>query len=162
MINIIFATDINLLIGNNNELPWHYKKDLLFLKEKTNNKIVLMGDNTYKSLRFYYKDKKLPYNKIYLATKNSDNSYFFKEDDITVVNDIFGFIKNNKEEIWVIGGKTIYELLLPYADNLYITFILKSHKGNIYLNKLDLSNFEIVDKKIEDFLVFCHYERKIK
>lgn len=162
MINIIFATDINLLIGNNNELPWHYKKDLLFFKEKTNNKIVLMGDNTYKSLRFYYKDKKLPYSKIFLATKNIDTSYFLKEDNIVVVNDIFDFIQNNQEEVWVIGGKTIYELLLPYADNLYITFILKSHKGNIYLNKLDLSNFELVDKKIEDNLVFCKYERKIK
>ena len=55
-INLIVCTDSKFGIGKNNTLPWHYSKDLEFFKNSTisnNSKkinIVIMGNNTYKSL----------------------------------------------------------------------------------------------------------------
>ena len=51
MIKLIWAMDKNWLIGKENKIPWHYKEDLLYYKEKTAGQIVLMGDNTYFSLK---------------------------------------------------------------------------------------------------------------
>ena len=70
MIKLIWAMDKNWLIGKENKIPWHYKEDLLYYKEKTAGQIVLMGDNTYFSLKGYYKTKPLPYAKIYVASLN--------------------------------------------------------------------------------------------
>ena len=70
MISLIWAMDKNWLIGKENKIPWHYKKDLMYFKEKTQGKTVLMGDNTYYSLKGYYKDRPLPYGKIYVASLN--------------------------------------------------------------------------------------------
>jgi dihydrofolate reductase len=59
----------------------------------------------------------------------------------------------------VIGGKTIYELALPYADRLYITHIKKVHEGNVYLN-FSLDGFELIEKDEREDLTFAIYERR--
>jgi dihydrofolate reductase len=154
MISMIWAMDENWLIGKDNLLPWHYPKDLQYFKNKTKDQSVIMGDLTYKSLKTYYKTKPLPFKKVYVANV-LDETYT----DAIHVKDIFDFIKKTKEDIFVIGGKTIYKLMLPYADRLYITYVLKAHKGNIYFPKFDLSDFKLVSKKMEDQLIFATYER---
>ena len=40
MINLIWAMDINWLIGKNNKLPWRYQEDLNYFKSLTANKTV--------------------------------------------------------------------------------------------------------------------------
>ena len=59
----------------------------------------------------------------------------------------------------VIGGKTIYQLCLPYASRLYITYVLKAHQGNVYFPRFDLSQFKLVSKELTDELIFSVYER---
>ena len=155
MINLIWAMDKNWLIGKGNLLPWHYKKDLQYFKDKTQDQVVLMGDMTYDSLKSYYKSKPLPYRKIYVASI-SDRHF----DDAIKITDIDAFLREYKEDIFVIGGKTIYRLSLPYADKLYITWIDKSHEGDVYFPKFDLSAFELIENKKEDILSFNVYQRK--
>ena len=83
MISLIWAMDINWLIGIDDKLPWHYREDLLYYKEKTAGKTVLMGDKTYYSLKGYYKTKPLPYGKIFVASLDK-----LELEDAIVVNDI--------------------------------------------------------------------------
>jgi len=154
MISMIWAMDENWLIGKDNVLPWHEPRDLAYFKSKTKNESVLMGDLTYQSLKGYYKTKPLPFKKIYVANIN-DATYA----DAIHVKDLFSFLKNSKEDIMVIGGKTIYQLCLPYADRLYITYVLRKHEGNVYFPSFDLSQFKVVDKKLDDALIFTVYER---
>lgn len=162
MIYSIFATDINLLLGDKNILPWHYKKDLQYYKEIVNNKDVLMGYNTYLSLRKYYKENtKLPYNKIYIASLDKNIKYN-NLDNVDIVLDIDKFLNDFKNDLYIVGGKTIYELTFKYCDILYITFILNTHIGDTYLNKLDLSSFELTSSKLDNNLVFTKYERRTK
>ncbi|QWB95294.1 dihydrofolate reductase [Mycoplasmatota bacterium] len=154
MISMIWAMDENWLIGKDNLLPWHYKEDLIYFKNIVNQKIVLMGEQTYLSLKSYYKKKPLPYKKIYVCNLE-DKTY----DDAILVQDIHQFLKQNEEEIFVIGGKTIYQLALPYADQLYITYVLNRHEGNIYFPKFDLSNYKLAKKEVIPSLIFALYER---
>lgn len=155
MINLVWAMDENRLIGDKNRLPWHYPTDLKHFSSLTRGKTVLMGHETYMSLKGYYKTKPLPYEKIYVA-----NLEKYDYPDAELVNDAIKFLKENKEELWVIGGKMIYELSLPYADNLYITYILNKHEGNMYIKPFSLDNYKLTEKKIEPGLIFTKYERK--
>jgi dihydrofolate reductase len=158
MISLIWAMDENGLIGKDNLLPWHYPKDLQYFKKMTENKTVLMGDMTYRSLKTYYQKKPLPFKKIYVANLN-EVAYV----DAFCIKDVKHFlIENLDEDIMVIGGKTIYQLALPFANRLYITYILKAHDGNVYFPSFDLSSFQLIEKKMEEQLIFAVYERKTR
>ncbi len=154
MISMIWAMDENWLIGKDNLLPWHYPNDLAYFKSMTKDASVLMGDLTYQSLKSYYKKTPLPFKKVYVA--NVNNQVY---SDAIHVKDIFEFVKKTSEDIMVIGGKTIYQLMLPLANRLYITYVLKRHEGNVYFPSFDLSKFKCISKKLEENLIFAVYER---
>ncbi len=154
MISLIFAMDKNNLIGKDNSLPWHYSEDLKYFKNTTKGHKVLMGDNTYLSI-----GKALPNRTNYVATLNKD----FKADDAIIIGDLISFLKENEEkeeEIFVIGGKMIYTLSLPYAKRLYITHINATHEGNIYFPQIDYSKYDLIKSEEKGVLNFCIYERK--
>lgn len=158
MISLIWAMDKNWLVGKDDKLPWHFKEDLLYYKEKTQGNTVLMGDVSYYSLKSYYKTKPLPYGKIYVASLDN-----LDLEDATVVNDVVGFLQNfpKEEELWVVGGATIYKFALPYADKLYITFVAGEYEGNVYFPKFNLDEeFKLVSSRLSNNLNFTVYERK--
>jgi len=141
MINMIWAMDENNLVGKGDRIPWHIKEDLLYYKSKTKGQTVLMGDTTYYSLKCYYKDKPLPYGKIYVATIDKN----LVIDGVTMVYDIISFLENNTEDdLWVVGGATIYKLSLPYADRLYISFIKGNHEGDRYFPKINFDDYKLI------------------
>ena len=141
MINMIWAMDENNLVGKGDRIPWHIKEDLLYYKSKTKGQTVLMGDTTYYSLKGYYKDKPLPYGKIYVATIDKN----LVIDGVTMVYDIISFLENNTEDnLWVVGGATIYKLSLPYADRLYISFIKGNHEGDRYFPKINFDDYKLI------------------
>ena len=54
MIKLIWAMDKNWLIGKENKIPWHYKEDLLYYKEKTAGQIVLMDNKQLQNFMAYH------------------------------------------------------------------------------------------------------------
>jgi dihydrofolate reductase len=156
MINLIWAMDENQLVGIDDRIPWHIKEDLVYFKSKVKGKTVLMGDTTYYSLKGYYKDKPLPYGTIYVASINKD----LKLDDAIVINDVDNFLKTFNEELWVCGGATIYKLSLPYADNLYISFIKGKYEGNRYFPAIPFENYELRWEDNTERVKFTLYSRK--
>jgi dihydrofolate reductase len=156
MINLIWAMDENQLVGIDDRIPWHIKEDLVYFKSKVKGKTVLMGDTTYYSLKGYYKDKPLPYGTIYVASINKD----LKLDDAIVINDVDNFLKTFNEELWVCGGATIYKLSLPYADNLYISFIKGKYEGNRYFPTIPFENYELRWEDNTERVKFTLYSRK--
>lgn len=158
MIKLIWAMDLNWLIGKKNKLPWRYKEDLDYFKETVRGKTVLMGDKTYDSLKGYYKKTPLPFGKMYVACL--EERVF---DDAIKIEDIDAFLKDYKDELFVIGGATIYKLSLPYADKLYITWILKTYKGDAYFPEFNLvEDFRIESERYGESpdLKFSVYVRK--
>lgn len=158
MIYLIWAMDKNNLIGKDNDLPWHYKEDLKYFKEQTSGKKVIMGDKTFYSI-YNRLGKPLPNRVNVVATLDKDFSY----DGVEVTNDLLNYLKeheNSQEEIFVIGGKQIYNLSLPFAKRLYITHINYEHQGNVYFPLIDYSKYKVIFKKTVDVLDFVIYERE--
>ncbi|MDE6660982.1 MAG: dihydrofolate reductase [Anaeroplasmataceae bacterium] len=155
MIHMIWAMTKKQVIGKDNRIPWHIKEDLLYYKSKTEGQTVLMGEATYHSLKGYYKTKPLPYGKIYVASLDPR----FVISDGLVVRDVISFIKEFKEDLWVVGGASIYKLCLPYADRLYISWIKKDYEGDMYFPALDLTKFHLAWENESDLVHYTMYER---
>lgn len=153
MISVIFAIDRNNLFGNKNSLPWNYREDLQYFKEKTLNKKVIMGEETFKSI-VSRNNKPLP-NRINVIATLTDYTF----EGVEVTHDIFKYLDEHKDEdLFIIGGKGIIELTYKKADRLFITMIDADHEGDTYLN-IDLSNFKLVNENISGILHFREYRR---
>ena len=155
MISIIVAIGNHNLIGKGNDLPWHYPEDLQYFKEKTLNKTVLMGENTFYSIlnRLH---KPLPKRNNIVATLDKEFTY----PGVTVIHDLISFLKQpHQEEIFIIGGKQIYRLALPYADRLYITHVNRDYEGDVYFPEIDYQHYRVIEENIVDELVFRIYEK---
>ncbi len=155
MIHLIWAMTKNHVIGLQNKMPWHIKEDLIYYKEHTAGKTVVMGENTYYSLKGYYKSKPLPYGMIYVASLNEN---LILEDAI-VISDVIQLFKTTREDLWVVGGATIYQLALPYADALYISWVKKEYEGDTYFPEIDFTKFRNSYKKETDLVLYTIYER---
>lgn len=154
MIALIWAMDENRLIGKDNRLPWHYPKDLAYFKQIAHHQTVLMGDLTYQSLKGYYQKRPLPFAKIYVAN-HKETCYR----DAICISDLKAFLKTNKEDIFIIGGLSIYKVAWPYATHLYITYVLNHHDGDTYFPVMDMSPFKLKSYRTEEQLIFAIYER---
>ena len=155
MIRLIWAMTEDRLIGNKNRMPWHIKEDLLYYKQHTEGQTVLMGEATYASLKGYYKNKPLPYGKIFVASLNPNLSL----EDATVIEDVESFLSQVEEDLWVVGGATIYKLSLPYADSLYISWIQGYYTGDTYFPEIDFSSFRLAWQQNTELVHYTIYER---
>ncbi len=155
MVSLIVAIGKNNLIGKGNLLPWHYKEDMKYFKDTTMNKKVIMGELTFKSIISYI-NKPLPGRTSIIATL-TDYTY----PGVEITNDIINYLKEfpTDEEIFIIGGKIIYDLTLELADRLYITHVDKEYNGDVYFKEIDYSKYNKISEKITGDLNFSVYER---
>lgn len=135
MINLIYASDINGVIGKGNGLPWHFKEDLSYFKELTKGSSVLVGRKTYESLPFF--PKGLPSRKNIVLSRTLESNEF-----ITVISDLPEYLKSfpKAETLWVIGGAEVYKQALQYANMVYRTNVRKAYDGDVVYTP-DLSGF---------------------
>lgn len=160
MISIITAMDKHRLIGANNGLPWDFPEDLKYFRKITTGHAVLMGYNTYLSI----------YNKLGKGLPNRINYVLTTETEIPgdgiIVSDLEALLNKYKdEELFVIGGRSVYQQFIDIADKLYITRIKGDFTGDTYFPEYDESNFELVSSSgstsAKDNLVFEVYKRII-
>ena len=152
--------DRNRLIGDNNQLPWHLPADLAHFKKSTLNKPILMGRKTYESI-----GRPLPGRQNIVLTRNKD----LKIDGVTVVNSLEEAIESLKcaTELMVIGGSTLYELTLPRAQRMYLSYVDGEFEGDAWFPEFDVSEWVISesvmqkpDEKNRYGCSFITYERK--
>lgn len=149
MIFSILAIDKNNLIGKENKLPWHYPLDLKHFKEKTFNKNVLMGLSTYVSLTEDYNFDLSHFKEVYVAS----NDIVLKNNNVKLVSDVSGFLNTFAEDLFIIGGKALFEETLNSSDLIYLTKINKEYTGNVYLD-FDFSEFREIKEKQNEELNF--------
>lgn len=155
MVSLIVAIAKNNVIGKGNLLPWHYREDLLYFKRTTKGHKVIMGEKTFESI-LSYNNKPLPGRTSVIATL-TDYTY----PGVEVTNDLFAYLDNvpADEEVFIIGGKVIYDLALDVVDRLYITHIDKEYEGDVYFRDIDYSQFKKIKEETKGELTFAVYER---
>ncbi len=139
MISLIAAMDTNNVIGYNNDMPWSLPNDLKHFKEVTSHSTIIMGRKTYESI-----GRPLPNRRNIILSRSG----FQTDDDVEVISSIDNIKELAKEEeVFVIGGGTIYEQVIPYADRLYITRIDADLKGDTYFPQFNESEWKVIDEK---------------
>ena len=154
IISIIAAMDNNRLIGNNNQLPWHLPADFAHFKSVTMGKPIIMGRKTYESI-----GRPLPGRTNIVLSRNPDTSYEGVE-CVSSFEDAIALVPD-AEEVVVIGGSAIYEMLLPKVNRLYITYVDGVFEGDAWFPDFDQSQWlekeEVVRESDEKNLYDCRF-----
>ncbi len=132
IISMIAAMDRNHLIGNNNQLPWHLPADFAHFKSTTMGKPIVMGRKTYESI-----GKPLPGRTNIVLSRNTEIQF----EGVVCVSHFEEALAAapDAQEIMIIGGSTIYEMLLPQADRLYLTYVEAEFEGDAWFPEFDES-----------------------
>lgn len=132
--NVIVAVDQNWAIGHNNQLLVSIPADMRFFRETTMGKVVIMGRKTL--LSFPQGQPLKNRTNIVITT---DPNFFVK--DAIIVHSIEEALEAAKdfpkEDVFVIGGATIYEQMLPYCDTAHVTKIDYAYQADTYFPNLD-------------------------
>ena len=162
MISIIVAVSDDWGIGKDNELLWHIPEDLRRFKNLTIGKCIIMGKKTWESLP----KRPLPGRKNIVLT---DVPHECIDCSITAYSIDDALSKcGNEEEVFVIGGGSVYRQFMKIADRLYITHVHRRAAADVYFPRIDMRSWKIVEK--EDFpkdnahppYTYVVYERKGK
>ena len=132
--NLIVAVDKNWAIGNDNKLLVSIPQDMKFFRETTMGKVVVMGRKTLESF-----PGGQPLKKRTNIVLTRDKNYQVK--DSIVVNTVDELLqelkKYDEEEIYVIGGESIYRQMLPYCKVAHVTKINHAYEADTYFPNLD-------------------------
>ena len=136
MISAIVAVDNNWGIGYNGDLLEYVPDDLKHFKALTTGHVVVMGTNTWNSL-----PKKPLANRSNIIISSAQRLIMCQNTLRLHMEDVIEYFKYTKDEVFIIGGGSIYKQLLPFCDRVYVTKIYKDHENvDTFFPNLDESN----------------------
>jgi dihydrofolate reductase len=141
MISIIVAVSEDLGIGNNNELLWHLPEDMKRFRKLTYGKTVIMGKKTWESLP----KRPLPGRKNIVLTDvpgeciNCSVTAYSVDDALSKCE--------KGEEIFVIGGGSIYRQFMNIADRLYVTHVHKKAPADVFFPEIEQRTWKVIEKE---------------
>lgn len=161
--NVIVAVDNNWAIGNKNELLIRIPNDHKHFREETTGKVVVLGRKTLETF-----PQGLPLKNRTNIILSKDKNYQVK--DAIIVHSIEELLeelkKYNEEDVYIIGGDSVYRQMLPYCDVAHITKIDHEYEADAYFPNLDADEeWEITAESDEQTYFdiayqFLKYERK--
>jgi dihydrofolate reductase len=156
MIIGIVAVDRNGAIGKGGKLPWHYSADMKFFKETTTGNAIVMGHNTWRSLK-----QALP-NRLNIVL--SRLSQLEPQKSVVVMRDVESVLRKAKElqgDLFVIGGEQVYRSFLPHIEKWLVTEVPLTIEGaDAFVPEHYLAGFHPTgSRELEDNLTVRFYER---
>ena len=129
-ISMICAASQNEVIGVDNKLPWRLPADMKRFKALTMHHHVIMGPKTHESI-----GRPLPDRTNIIITRRPD----YRVAGCLVASSVEAGIRlcQADDEIFIIGGATIYYQALKLADRLYLTIIHETFEGDTFLFDID-------------------------
>ncbi len=159
---LIVAVDQNWGIGKNNDLLVSIPQDKKFFREMTTGNVVVMGRKTLES---FPGGRPLPNRTNIVLTHRPD---YEAKGAVVVhsVEELFETLKEYEaEEVYCVGGGSVYEQLLPYCDTAHVTKIDHAYEADVYFPNLDtMEEWEITGESDEQTYfdleyTFVCYER---
>lgn len=154
--NLIVAVDKNWAIGKGNKLLVSIPQDMKFFRETTMGKVVVMGRKTLESF-----PGGQPLKKRVNIVLTKDKNYDVK--DAIVVHSVEALLeelkKYNDDDIYVIGGESIYRQMLPYCKLAHVTKIDHAYEADTYFPNLDeMEDWEVTGVSDEQTYFNLEYE----
>lgn len=163
IMNLIVAVDNNWAIGLRGGLLVRIPNDHKNFRQETIGKVVVLGRKTLETF-----PQGMPLGGRTNIILSTDTGYKVK--DACVVHseeELFEELKKyNNDEVYIIGGASVYEMMLPYCDVAYVTKIDHIYEADAYFPNLDsMEDWELIDEGEEQTYFdiayqFMRYERK--
>lgn len=161
--NIIVAVDKNWGIGYQNKLLVSIPEDMKFFRSETSGKVVVMGRKTLES---FPNGLPLKNRTNIVLTKNQN----YKAKDALILHSVEEVLEELKkyptEEVYIIGGDSIYKEFLPYCDVAHVTRIDHAYEADAFFPNIGqmpewVLTGESEEKTYFDLeFTFCRYERR--
>lgn len=129
LVSLIAAVDEHFGLGKDNALLCHLPADLQHFKSLTMGKPIIMGRNTFESI-----GKPLPGRKNIILSRQP-----ITLDGVIIVNSLSAALELTKDqdEVMVIGGVSVYEQAIEYAQRIYLTLIHHQFEADVFFPPLD-------------------------
>ncbi len=140
-ISLIVALSSNRAIGLDGKMPWHLSADLKRFKQITMGHPILMGRKTFESI-----GRPLPGRTNIIVSRNPA----YSAEGCIVVESVEAAISQGcqlADEVFVIGGSTLYKATLPIAGSLYITEINQAFDGDTFFPDFDTGDWTEVERE---------------
>lgn len=161
--NMIVAVDSNWAIGCKNQLLISIPADHKMFRKETLGKVVVLGRKT---LETFPNGLPLSQRTNIILSNNKD----YKVKDATVVHGIEELLEELKQydtnDVYIIGGETVYRQMLPYVDTVHVTKIDREYEADAFFPNLDkMPDFKITavsDEQVyfDTTYTFKKYERQ--
>jgi len=154
-ISLIAVIGKNRELGLSNKLLWNIPEDMARFKKITDKHAVIMGSKTYQSI-----GKSLPGRVNIIISRNKN----YIAPGCLIASSIDNAIKiakqnSNHDEIFVIGGASIYRQFMPKANKLYITKVDDAPKADAYFpDYSEFKNILLKEKHNNGDKKFTFYE----
>lgn len=160
ILSIIVAAAENHVIGRDNGLIWRLSADLKHFKALTTGHTIIMGRKTFESI-----GKALPNRRNIVISRNSDYCAIGCEIAQSIEQALT--MIGEEEEIFIVGGGTIYKALWNKADRIYLTQVHTQVEGDTTIPAIDHSTWQelcreefMADEKNEFDYSFINYKRR--
>ena len=157
----IFCADEKWGIGKDNGLLFSLPQDMKFFRETTKGKVVVMGRKTLESFPGG-QPLKGRVNIVLSSHEPKEGTVGAKS-----LNELFQLLKGYPEdEVFVIGGESVYRALLPYCSEVYVTKVAADGKADTFVPDLDEDEaFALAaeGEPVEDngyLICFCTYKNR--
>ena len=134
---MIVAVDREWGIGNKGDLLARVREDLFFFRDKTKGKTVVLGSNTLAT----FPGGKVLKNRVNIVLHPSPD--YAPEGAIVAhsLDELFEILKEyDNDDVFIIGGASVYRQMLPFCDTAYVTKFDKSYEKDVYIPNLDESD----------------------
>lgn len=159
----ILSADRNWGIGNGNKLLVSIPSDMKFFRQTTTGKVVVMGRKTLES---FPNGQPLKNRTNIVLTENPD----YRVKDAVIVHSKEELLKTleqcDTEDIYIIGGESVYRMMLPYCDTVLVTKIDRAFQADTFFPDLDeMEEWEMTEEGEEQTCFdlefrFTKYERR--
>ncbi len=137
-ISLIAAMSENGVIGKKNQLPWHMPADLYNFKKITEGKPFIIGKNSYEA-----PDKLLSTKKTVILSHTEipdlcENCIRANSWEAAL------HLLKGEPEIFILGGQSVFEQAISFANYVYLTIIHAEFSGDAYFPQIKLSQWKII------------------
>lgn len=150
--NLIAAVDKNWAIGKENQLLVSIPNDMKYFRELTMNKIVILGRKTMEA----FQNGQPLINRVNLVLSNDEKLQIknalvlhSKEEVLKELDELYsqGY---SEEDVFVIGGDSVYHQFVDNCDMAYITKIEHVYEADAYCPNLDeRADWQLVEQSEE-------------
>lgn len=160
---VILHADKEWGIGKGNDLMFHLPTDMKFFREMTTGKVVVMGRKTLSS----FPGGKPLKNRTNIVMSRTKSDFIGNSKDIVIVHSLKQLLAEVKrypsEDVYIIGGASIYHKLIPYCTEAYVTRVDAIGHADKFVQNFDTNkNFKLETESppIKDngyTIRFCKY-----